>query len=224
MNRPTADLDYDTAAHEALDAGNDALYAGRRNNQRSGLLARLRARKLTARKTLLYVLAAALLISAQPAPSTFSLGCLIVVLGLMLRIWSFGHLEKNQEMITSGPFAYTRNPAYLGSSLVFSGLVLAAGNALTPVGIAIWACGAVGIGLFFTLYLPRKYRKEYSRLAQLFPGEYQRHAHHVPDFVPRLTPWQSGSERRFSWALVLLNHELVWPLACLVALGMMWIQ
>lgn len=216
MSRSVTDINQPAAA--------DGLYADRRNEQRADLFTRLQHRKLTVRKLVLYAIAVALLIGAQPAAFTFVLGGVIVCTGLALRIWSFGHLEKNQELITTGPFAYTRNPAYLGSALVGGGVALAAGNAASSGGIALWALGVVGLGLFFMVYLPRKYRREYARLSQLFPQEFERHARHVPHFIPRLTPWQSGSERRFSWALVLLNHELVWPLTCLVALGLMWIQ
>ena len=48
--------------------------------------------------------------------------------GLALRIWTFGHLEKNQHMITTGPYAHSRNPAYLGSFLIVCGFGLAAGT------------------------------------------------------------------------------------------------
>lgn len=215
MNRPVTDAVYPQTSEE--------WYATRRNDQRAYLLARLSRRKLTLRKCVVYAIAMALLIWAQPAIFTFMLGSAIAGMGLFLRIWSFGHLEKNQELITTGPFAYTRNPAYLGSALVGAGLCLAAGNAETVGGLALWALGIVGLGLFFMVYLPRKYHQEYIRLSRLFPQELERHARHVPHFIPRLTPWRSGSERRFSWALVWLNHELVWPLTCLVTLGLMWV-
>lgn len=216
MSRPATETDPEYAATA------DGLYAGRSNQQRADLLTRLRGRQLTARKLALYAIAVVLLFSAQPAPITFALGSIILALGLALRIWTFGHLEKNQEMITTGPFAHTRNPAYLGSALVLAGLALAAGNAETAAGVAPWAFGVIGIGLFFTIYLPRKYRREYKRLSKLFRHDFERHARHVPHFIPRMTPWQSGSERRFSWALVQLNHEVIWPLTCLLALCLMW--
>lgn len=198
------------------------LYLGRYNQQHAPLLTRLSRRSVTLRKVGLYIFALALLILAQPIAITFSAGCVFVALGLALRLWSFGHLEKNQELVTTGPFAHTRNPAYLGSALIVLGFAMAAGNPDTRVGIVLWSSCAVGFALFFAVYLPRKYRKEYSRLARLFPGEFERHARHVPNFIPRLRPWRSGSDRRFSWTLLRLNHEVVWPLICTIALIVMW--
>lgn len=212
----------DLCAYDEAVARTQTLYRKRHNEQRAGTLARLRRRKFTWRKLALYLIALALLWGAEPATANFIAGSVIVALGLVLRLWCFGHLEKNQALVTTGPFAHTRNPAYLGSALIALGCLLAAGNPDTWRGIAVWAIGAAGFALFFGAYLPRKYRKEYARLARLFPREFERHARHVPHFMPRLRPWRSGSERRFSWALVWLNHEPVWTLVCVTALAVMW--
>ena len=50
----------------------------------------------------------------------------IWVAGLALRAWAAGHLAKNQRFAVSGPYAYVRNPLYLGTLLVATGLVIAA--------------------------------------------------------------------------------------------------
>src|SRR5699024_8876534 len=122
------------------------------------------------------------LILASPIVPTFSVGAAIVVAGLALRIWTFGHLQKNVHMVTSGPYAYTRNPAYLGSFIITCGFMLAAGNPYTPAGLAVWGLGVGSVIVFFLRYLPRKYALEYSRLESRFPECYREHAAHVPNF------------------------------------------
>lgn len=184
---------------------------------------RLRHRKITPRTLLVYVTGLAVVVGATPMTATFMAGTTIVVAGLALRIWTFGHLQKNLVLTTTGPYAHTRNPAYLGSALIMVGLFLAAGNPYTPLGLVIWAAGIMGLVVFFSKYLPRKYSREYGQLEQIFPDEIKRHAAHVPNFFPRLTPWRSGDPRRFSWARVQANHELIWPVACALALGLMWL-
>lgn len=173
---------------------------------------------------LVYAAVVGLLVLATPWGPTFAIGCLIVTVGLALRLWSFGHLRKNQALITTGPYAHTRNPAYLGSALVMSGLFLAAGNPHAGGGIGLWVAGLIGLFIFFAHYLPRKYRREYGKLRSIFGEELDRHAAHVPNFFPRLTPWRSGDTQHFSWACVRANHELIWPIACAFALAAMWLN
>jgi len=200
-----------------------ALYNGRKNTQSASLSYRLRHHGISVRKILLYAVAGLLLAAANPLEWTFATGSIFVVLGLALRIWTFGHLEKNQTMITTGPFAHTRNPAYLGSALITFGIVLAAGNNHNDIGIAVWGFGLAALGVFFNIYLPRKYKKEYGRLKRLFPCDFDRHAANVPDLIPRITAWDSGDSRRFSWQLVRINHELAWPFVSMLALALMWL-
>lgn len=192
-------------------------------HQRAPWYTRLRQRKITLRKLGLYTLVALLFVLSSPALPTFVAGALLVALGLALRIWTFGHLEKNQHMITTGPYAHCRNPAYLGSFLVFCGFGLAAGNPASIAGIVVWGLSLVMLVIFFRSYLPRKYAREYPRLEQAFPQEYATHAAHVPNFMPRVTPWRSGDTRRFSWACVQANHELWWTFVLSLGMAALWL-
>src|SRR5699024_6311617 len=175
------------------------------------------------RRLFVFAVAAGLLVLAQPWGPTFVLGAMVVACGLVLRIWTFGHLRKNQDLVTSGPYAYTRNPAYLGSALVMIGLFLASGNPWTGAGIGVWCAGLVAVYIFFTRYMPRKYQREYGRLRALFGDAFERHADNVPDFFPRLTRWRDADTQRFQWACVRANHELIWPVVSALALGLVWL-
>jgi protein-S-isoprenylcysteine O-methyltransferase Ste14 len=174
------------------------------------------------RQLLVYLAAIALALLADPRPATFAAGCGLVAIAWALRIWAFGHLDKNQHMVTTGPYAYTRNPAYLGSFLAMCGVALAAGNAETLRGRLVWGF-AVLLGIvFFAYYLPRKFAREYGRLERLFGADLERHAAHVPDFWPQMTPWRSGDPRRFSWQRVTDNREWPWGVVLGGLLLLIW--
>ena len=138
-------------------------------------------------------------------------------------MWAFGHLEKNELMVTTGPYAHTRNPAYLGSFLALVGVSLAAGNAENVQGRLVWGLAALLALAFFLFYLPRKFGREYRRLRRLFGDEQvDRHAENVPDFFPRLRPWRSGDLRSFSAQRVGENHEWAWGLVLALVLVLVW--
>ncbi len=177
-----------------------------------------RRKRLTWRKIAVYLAGAALIALADPRPPGFAAGCVLVALAWALRIWAFGHLEKNATLVTTGPYAHTRNPAYLGSFLALLGVSLAAGNAETFQGRLVWGLALLLVLVFLGFYLPRKFRKEYSRLERLFGEPVRRHAENVPDFLPRLRPWRSGDPRRFSWKRVGENHEWPWGLVLVLVL------
>ena len=145
-----------------------------------------------------FLLGAVYLIWAQPTTERLALGAAIALLGLSLRAWSAGCLEKNQKLATGGPYAYTRNPLYLGSALAGFGLVIAGGR---------WWFLPVLFIFFATVYWPVM-RKEQAHLERLFPEEFPPYAQAVPLFWPRLRPWAgSGSLVRFHLARYRRNRE-----------------
>lgn len=178
------------------------------------------SKALTWRKTAVYICGILMVSLADPRLTTFLIGCVLVLLAWFLRIWAFGHLDKNQLLVTTGPYAYLRNPAYFGSFLALLGVALGAGNMETTRGMIVWGFSLVLAIVFLTFYMPRKMKREYPRLQKLFGEEVDRHAANVPDFWPQLRPWRSGQERKFSWEMVMANHELSWgPVLGLVMLG-----
>lgn len=116
------------------------------------------------------------LLLAKPRPVTMAIGAVIGLLGLLLRGWASGYLRKNDELATAGPYAYTRNPLYLGSFMMGLGFTLAA---------ARWELAAVFALLFLGIYVPVM-RVESATLEELFGHKYRRYAQAVPMFLPRL--------------------------------------
>jgi len=107
-----------------------------------------------------------------------------------------GHLSKNQRLATGGPYAYTRNPLYLGSAVMGLGGALAGRS---------WLIGGAFLVLFVLVYWPVMQRE--SRFLQKeFPRTFESYARQVPLFFPRLSPWR-GEGERFEWRLYLRNRE-----------------
>ena len=180
------------------------------------------SKKPTWRKVSVYLSGLLLVSLADPRPATFAIGCVCVALAWILRLWAFGHLAKNELMVTTGPYAHMRNPAYFGSFLALIGVALAAGNWESSRGLAVWAFAALLCVAFFVFYLPRKMQREYPRLERLFGDQVARHAANVPDFWPQLKPWRSGDSRRFSWAQVRENHEISWGVVLTLVMVAIW--
>src|SRR5579864_7004675 len=76
-----------------------------------------------------FVLVAAFAVFTRPTPQSLAIGIPISVVGILLRAWAAGHLEKNQRLATGGPYSFTRNPLYIGTLLVAAGLVAASRSA-----------------------------------------------------------------------------------------------
>ena len=65
---------------------------------------------------------------ARPTWKFLALGAVLIAPGLLIRALASGHVRKNEELATSGPYAYTRNPLYLGSMGIAFGIAIAAGR------------------------------------------------------------------------------------------------
>lgn len=124
-----------------------------------------------------FVAAALFLWLARPTWMSIAIGSLIMLPGLWLRALAAGHVRKNAELTISGPYAYTRNPLYLGSILIALGFAVAAYH---PWG------GVLLLAFFFAIYLP-VIRSEEEFLRSAFPG-FDDYARKVPRLLPRLTP------------------------------------
>jgi len=113
---------------------------------------------------------------AHPSWMSIAIGTAVVVPGILLRALASGHVKKNEELTTSGPYAYTRNPLYLGSLMMAVGFAIAARS--------VWVL-VLMVVMFCAIYLP-VIRAEETFLRETFPN-FDEYAHHVPRLWPRLT-------------------------------------
>jgi protein-S-isoprenylcysteine O-methyltransferase Ste14 len=131
---------------------------------------------------------------AKPTWRSMLIGLPLSVIGLLLRTWAAGHLAKNERLATTGPYAFVRNPLYVGSVLVAAGLLIAARDPILPVVFA---------AVFIGVYLP-VIELEEQHLRNIFP-DYTRYAERVPLVWPRATP--AGDHGGWSSRLWLKNEE-----------------
>jgi protein-S-isoprenylcysteine O-methyltransferase Ste14 len=165
-----------------------------------------------------YAFAAATLALASPAQSVlwpwgFVGGAALAVVGEALRVWGCGHLRKNKDVISSGPYAYVRNPLYLGTLLIVVGFCVAAGNKVVLYGLLPAALLA-----FFVYYTPKKERVESERLRRCFGARFDAYHAAVPGYLPRVTRWSDASKLPWSGPLALENSE--GSTAAFVAIGL----
>src|SRR5215469_14120467 len=106
---------------------------------------------------------------AHPEWIAIAVGSAFIAVGVGIRAVASGHIRKNAQLATTGPYAYTRNPLYLGSLMMAGGFIIAARN--------IWI-GVAACALFFAVYLPVIFAEE-KYLRSAFP-EYAQYAAQVP--------------------------------------------
>lgn len=133
---------------------------------------------------------------AQPRWASIALGLIFIFPGLLLRALASGHVKKNEALATSGPYAYTRNPLYLGSLLIGLGFALAARS---------WWIGILLVIMFFAVYIP-VIRGEENFLRQQFP-EFDEYSRQVPRMFPRFTTGQRASETAAFSADLYMKHR-----------------
>jgi protein-S-isoprenylcysteine O-methyltransferase Ste14 len=166
-----------------------------------------------------YLLIAAIISFSRPTPLSVTLGFFIVALGEAIRVWAAGHLRKTVELITSGPYRFTRNPLYLGRLLIWTGLCV---MALLPYGTN-WIVLALGYVIFFGYYMRRKERVEPIRLRTLHGAVYDRYFESVPVLFPSFSAYPEGASIGWSSDRMLRNREhwMVFGLG-LVTLVLLW--
>jgi len=149
---------------------------------------------------------------ARPTRTALIAGSLVMLPGLFLRGLASGHVQKDKQLTTSGPYAYTRNPLYLGSLMLAAGFAIAARS---------WWIVAVMLLTFALIYVPVVAGEE-RYLRQTFP-EYADYARHVPRLFPRLTPYgdQPGD---YSSARYWKHHEYQASVGCVVMLAILIVK
>jgi protein-S-isoprenylcysteine O-methyltransferase Ste14 len=163
-----------------------------------------------------YVLAIVVLWLARPTPMSLLIGFVVGAFGLALRAHAAGYLHKQEILTTTGPYAYTRNPLYLGSSILALGAAIATHS--------WWAAGLILI--YFALVYRMVMRREEMELRAKHGAAFDAYAASVPLFFPRFADAAvDTSDRKFSWAQYKKNHEYeatVGFLLLLAVLAVIW--
>jgi len=127
---------------------------------------------------------------------------LLVLPGLWLRGYAAGYVKKNRELTQTGPYAYTRNPLYLGSILIAAGFAVA---------LLSWPVGAMLAAMFLIIYVP-VIASEERFLRSTFP-DFEAYCRRVPRLIPRLSAGGAAPDEtevstgKFSLELYLRHRE-----------------
>lgn len=146
-----------------------------------------------------YPLAIAVLFFARPNPRSILYGALVGIIGLALRAWAAGYLHKQEILTVTGPYAYTRNPLYLGSAVLAVGVAIAARS---------WISASV-IAAYFIIVYSVVMRREERELRVQHGADFDRYTAAVSLFLPWFSSVsvERGSHGTFSLAQYRKNHE-----------------
>jgi len=138
-------------------------------------------------------------------------GVAAALLGEAIQVWASAHLRKNVELVMSGPYAWVRNPMYVGRFFLGLGLTLLTWRwfLILPYVVIFW------------LYAQARVLGEEARLRALFGQQHEEYCRKVRRWLPRW-PRERLSEARWSWGCVLYNHEL--RVAALVVTGLLLLK
>ena len=139
------------------------------------------------RVTVGFIASAAVLWLARPTLQSLVGGAVIATIGEAVRLWAAGHLEKGREVTTSGPYAFTRHPLYLGSTIIGVGLAVASASAIV----------AAIVLAYLAITLTAAIATEEAHLTQKFGAAY-------PDYREGRS---TVERRRFSFARAMRNRE-----------------
>jgi protein-S-isoprenylcysteine O-methyltransferase Ste14 len=159
-----------------------------------------------------FIFAVVFVLLARPTRTSLIAGTLVLLPGLVLRGLASGHVQKDKQLTTSGPYAYTRNPLYLGSLMLAAGFAIAARS---------WWTVAVMLLMFAVIYVPVIAGEE-RYLRQTFP-DYDDYARHVPRLLPRLSPYGS-QQSAYSSARYWKHREYEASIGCAVVLAILVVK
>jgi protein-S-isoprenylcysteine O-methyltransferase Ste14 len=165
-----------------------------------------------------------LLLTAKPALAPFLWGLGLIFVGETFRMWAVAHAGGATrtrdvgapELVTSGPFARTRNPLYIANTLIYIGIAGLAGGHL------LWVLMALGFSVLqYTLIVSL----EEETLVKLFGFEYEFYRRHVPRWLFRPLAWSWSIPRSPDWKDAWRNekHTRLNILFSVVVFGVIWL-
>ena len=186
-----------------------------------------RLRKYTWKLFVVYVLLIVVVFFADRSPDkwkrwNFWTGVALLLSSLWIRIWASGHLVKNKVLTVTGPYAYVKNPLYIGTFLGMIGFAfLTIGPRHSPwyLHYLNWIVLGLRLLVFVAYYIPYKKKREGERLHDLFGEAWDHYDRAVPDYFPRLSRYERAADRPWSWAATCENSEQWTPLAMAAGLA-----
>ena len=161
-----------------------------------------------------------MLIFHEATPASLITGFAVSIVGELIRFWgvSWAGSETRttskvggSSLVISGPFAYVRNPLYIGNILIYLGLGI--------MTLALFPYLQIAALLFFVFQYHFIVKEEENYLHKTYGSFYEEFVKNVPRFLPRLTPYRNPeieqpafkpkeglrSEKRTLQALILIS-------------------
>ena len=157
-----------------------------------------------------FAFAIVFMVLASPSRTFLLIGGSIAFIGLLIRAWSAGHIRKNEKLAVSGPYAFTRNPLYVGSFLLGLGFMIASG---------VWWLALVFAALYLGIYFPVM-SVEAEELTEIFGDKYKKYADQVSLFFPWFSKYESDG-KSFEKSLYLKHREYQAALGFLFVLAVL---
>jgi protein-S-isoprenylcysteine O-methyltransferase Ste14 len=132
---------------------------------------------------------------ARPTWHSIAFGAIVAAIGVTIRALASGYVRKNDELTTTGPYAYSRNPLYVGSMVIGAGFAIASRSWWVVLGLVV---------LLVAIYVP-VIRSEEAFLRGRFP-EFDSYCRRVPRFIG-WTPNIGNVPGAFSRELYLQHRE-----------------
>lgn len=168
-----------------------------------------------------FLLAVVFIVFSKPTYKLLVLGSALSSAGILLRIWAAGYLRKGEVLTTSGPYALTRHPLYLGSLIIGIGFTIAANRFFLTVLFVLY---------FFLFYVP-VIRQEEKELRAGFRQPFENYRRQVPFLFPRLnsfftrtSPLPPCDGRKFDLSLAMKNKEYNSVLGFVFALFIIYLK
>jgi protein-S-isoprenylcysteine O-methyltransferase Ste14 len=167
-----------------------------------------------------YPVALVYLLLASPTRHFIAMGVALAGFGLLIRAIAAGHLRKDRELATAGPYARTRNPLYLGSAFLAAGFVIAGHS---------WWAGSL-IVIYFAVFYYAVMKNEEADLHVRFGALFDNYAQKVPLFLPNFLTASympapgPASENQFSWAQYGRNREYRALIGTIAGVAVVWVR
>lgn len=137
------------------------------------------------------------LLAANPSDRSIQASIGFVIAGILIRLWANGYAIKMDKLTTSGPYAFVRNPLYLGTVLIALGMV---------VMLQSYIAGSLFLAAFLTGYY-FTIKKEEAMLEAKFKQDYLDYKKHTWAMIPRFFPYRKGEKWPFSFQRLMKSKE-----------------
>jgi len=139
-------------------------------------------------------------------------GAAVAAVGELIRMWASGHVKKNKELATNGPYAYVRHPLYVGNILILVGYSVASNM--------WWSFVLMACLLWF--YYPPAISYEDNKLKKIFGEQWTEWSQNIHALIPTFSSKSGSASSDWSFEQSLMKNGepviAIYLLACLYLL------